>query len=64
MPHEDAEPSGTPAPNQCTPGFRAYGGYEAREALASNLIAPMPDAVPNKNEQVKYSWLGSVSVGG
>lgn len=58
MPHEDAEPSRTPAPNQCTPAVGQHGGYEAREALISGLIAPILDTAPNKKEQVKYSKHG------
>lgn len=64
MPHEDAEPSGTPAPNRCTPAFGRHGGCEVREALVSGLIAPILDTAPNKKEQVKYSKHGSVSIGG
>lgn len=64
MPHEDTEPSRTPALYQCIPGARGHGGCEAGEVLASGLTAPILDAAPNKKEQVRYSGLGSVSVGG
>lgn len=63
MPHENTEPSRTPALYQSIPGTRGHGGREAREALALVLTAPVLDAAPNKKEQVKFPGLGSVSVG-
>ncbi|KAK1332338.1 LOW QUALITY PROTEIN: hypothetical protein QTO34_007011 [Cnephaeus nilssonii] len=52
IPHEGAEPSGSPASNRCAPAGGGYGGCEAREeALASGLTVRMPDAAPNKKEQ-------------
>ena len=32
--------------------------------LASGLTAPIPGAAPNKKEQIKYSWLGFISIRG
>lgn len=58
MPHDNTEPSRTPALYQCTSWAGGNEGHEATEALASILTALILDAAPNKKEnEVFEAWL-------